>query len=273
MCLASRSHRASFSDEKRTRRTETCHGSGRYGRRVTDVVVKRHRYGAILLDRCDETAFDFFSRDVSSVDGDLSYDDLAMQDRPDDFDDTDAATIRRGMGLDRHPKSGWKWLVEQAPTALVSALPPDEDLGGVPDERYVELRPAVEAALRGFIGETGDRRGLAVATKMLHLKRPALIPICDSHTMTMLGIDLAAAASKQKRTAAGLLALDLVRQAARENENELARVGAYLSERGYPRTAIRVLDVLLWLAYGGRIRAGHPRSDRGLTRHPGSPDR
>src|SRR4051812_46597394 len=136
-------------------------------------------------------ALDFFSRDVSSVDGEMSYDDLAMTtDRPDAYDEFDKIKIPRGMGLNRHPKIGWQWLIERSPVELVTALPRDTHLGEIADHDYPAVRDRIESALRGFIGETGARPGLAVATKMLHVKRPALVPICDSHTVAMLGVPL-----------------------------------------------------------------------------------
>jgi hypothetical protein len=205
-------------------------------------------------------ALEFFSRDVSSVDGEMSYDDLAMTpDRPDAYDELDKIKIRRGMGLNRHPKTGWQWLIEHSPVDLVTALPRNAHLGEIGDADYPAVRGRIESALRGFIGETGVRRGLAVATKVLHVKRPALIPICDSYTVAMLGVPLKPDAGKEERVSAGLWACDVVRQAVQENATELAAICGYLTEQSYPRTPVRVLDALLWLAYGGTIREGRPR--------------
>jgi Family of unknown function (DUF6308) len=223
---------------------------------MTDLLV---RLRPVELRDCEERALDYFSRDISSVDGELSYDDRAMSDRPDHYDGTDALVIRRGMGLNRLPKTMWRWLVEEAPTGLVSALPRGVHRRDVPDGGYPAVRARIEAALDGFIGETGDRRGLATATKMLHLKRPALMPICDSYTVAMLGVPLKPDGSKPERIAAGLAACDITRQAVQDNAAELDRTCEHLAGHGYPRTPVRVLDALLWLAYGGKIRPGQRR--------------
>lgn len=224
---------------------------------MTDLLV---RLRPVELRDCEPRVLDFFSRDVSSVDGALSYDDRAMhREPPDAYDMTDVAVIRRGMGLNRTRKFVWHWLLDDAPISLVSALPAGVHLRDVADEDYPEVRARIEAALGGFIGETGTYRGLAIATKMLHLKRPALLPICDSYTVAMLGIPLKADASKAERVAAGLAACDITRQAVRDNAAELDAICAYLAEQTYPRTPVRVLDALLWLAYGGEIRPGQPR--------------
>jgi hypothetical protein len=235
---------------------------------VADVLIRRRPYGALLFENCEPVLIDFFCRDISSTDGELSYDDRAMAERAQTvvdgdvglnaFDATDATVIRRGMGLNRHPKTGWAWLVEQAPADLVAALP-SVDLGDVDDDDYPDVRRAIEAALRGFIGETGERRGLATATKMLHLKRPGLIPICDSYTVAMLGIPLRDEATKEERVQAGLTACDLIRAAAQENREQLVAICQHLASEAYARTPVRVLDALLWLSYGGNIREGRPR--------------
>jgi hypothetical protein len=230
---------------------------------MTDVLIRRRPYGSLLCGDCESVLIDFFRRNISSVDGDLSYDDRAMarhtdaDHHQDAFDEVDATVIRRGMGLNRHPKTGWQWLVEEAPTDLVADLP-DDDLGDVSDDDYPEIRPRIEAALGGFIGETGQRRGLATATKMLYLKRPGLIPICDSYTVAMLGIPLRAEATKEERVQAGLTACDLIRAAAREDREQLTAICEQLASTGYARTPVRVLDALLWISYGGNIREGRP---------------
>jgi hypothetical protein len=226
---------------------------------MTNVVVRRRVYGSLLLENCEQATLDFFRRDISSTDGELSYDDRAMTAGPEAFDVADALVIRRGMGLNRHPKTGWKWLIEDAPVQLVASLPAGAHLGNLSDVEYAEVKPAIENALRGFIGESGARRGLATATKMLHLKRPALIPICDSYTIAMLGIPLKAEASKEERVEAGLVACDVNRQAAQQNAPELEAICAFLESEGHQRSPVRVLDALLWLAYGGVVRVGRPR--------------
>jgi hypothetical protein len=225
---------------------------------MTNVLVRRRPYGSLLFADCEPVVLDFFRRDISSVNRELSYDKRAMSEGSDVFDQDDVVVIRGGMGLNRHPKTGWKWLVEEAPAERVAALPAHTHLGDISDDDYPATRAAIETALDGFIGETGARRGLATATKMLHLKRPALIPICDSYTVAMLGIPLSAQASKAKRVEAGLIACDLIRTAANENRDELGAICAFLALDDFARTPVRVLDALLWLAYGGNIREGRP---------------
>jgi hypothetical protein len=223
---------------------------------VTDIVIN---VKPVVLSDGQANALDFFRRDKSSVDGELSYDDRAMTPgRPDEFDRTDAAVIRRGMGLDRIRKTVWDWLVDAADVTVLEALPRNVHLADVSEDEYPAIREGIEAALREFVGD-GEYRGLTVASKALHLKRPMLMPICDSYAVAVLKIPLKADASKAERVAAGLEASDMIWQAVKDNRAELDGICALLDDRALPRAPVRVLDALLWLKFGGKIRPGRPR--------------
>ena len=223
---------------------------------MTDIVIN---VKPVVLSDGQAKALDFFRRDKSSVDGELSYDDRAMTPgRPDEFNRTDVGVIRRGMGLDRIRTTVWDWLVEDADVSVLEALPRNVHLADVSEDEYPAIREGIEATLREFVGD-GEYRGLTVASKAVHLKRPMLMPICDSYAVAVLKIPLKADASKAERVAAGLEASDMIWQAVKDNRAELDVICALLDERAFPRTPVRVLDALLWLKFGGNIRPGRPR--------------
>jgi hypothetical protein len=103
---------------------------------------------------------------------------------------------------------------------------------------WQELRDLFEAFadIRGV--------GLSKATKALHPKRPALVPMLDSVVQTYLvGDDIGADAPFAER-ALGLMRgykrdLDLNRGALRATRRELSRLGHDLTE-------VRMLDLLIW---------------------------
>lgn len=129
---------------------------------MTDIVID---VKPVVLSDGQAKALDFFRRDKSSVDGELSYDDRAMTPgRPDEFDRTDVGVIRRGMGLDRIRKTVWDWLVEDADVSVLEALPRNVHLADVSEDEYPAIREGIEAALREFVGD-GEYRGLTVASK------------------------------------------------------------------------------------------------------------
>ena len=86
--------------------------------------------------------------------------------------------------------------------------------------------------------------GLSKATKALHPKRPALIPMLDSVVQQYLGDDdLGAQAPFGER------ALELVRGYKRDldgNRAALRAVRQELARRGYALTEVRILDLLIW---------------------------
>jgi hypothetical protein len=92
--------------------------------------------------------------------------------------------------------------------------------------------------------------GLSKATKALHPKRPALIPMLDSVVQQYLGDDdLGAQAPFGER------ALELVRGYKRDldgNRAALRAVRQELARRGYALTEVRILDLLIWSVEAAR---------------------
>ena len=64
----------------------------------------------------------------------------------------------------------------------------NSDLGDIIDSKWTKVKSRFQELLQTFLNIRGV--GLAVATKVLHLKRPKLIPILDSYVMKfLLGLD------------------------------------------------------------------------------------
>jgi hypothetical protein len=104
--------------------------------------------------------------------------------------------------------------------------------------------------LRHLFDAFADIRGIGLskATKALHPKRPALIPMLDSVVQSYLADDgLGAAAPFGER------AVELVRAYKRDldrNRRPLRAIGQELATRGHDLTAVRILDLLIWSARG-----------------------
>jgi hypothetical protein len=82
-------------------------------------------------------------------------------------------------------------------------------------------------------------RNLSVATKVLHLKRPHLFPVLDSLVAQQIG--------GVGRPAMELM--DHIRAVGRANQEALLLIDASLDEVGIRRTAVRILDALLWASH------------------------
>lgn len=109
------------------------------------------------------------------------------------------------------------------------------------------------------------RVGLAVATKVLHLKRPRLVPILDRLVLEMMGVN--PERSKMEEAIASAM-----RREGHRNIQALQRIQTQLANEGAKHTftpaLIRILDTILWSSHpaanvpGGRrtIRVDNPAS-------------
>ena len=87
------------------------------------------------------------------------------------------------------------------------------------------------------------RKGINIprATKILHIKRPALIPVCDAYVLRLLGIPGTSANS-------GLAAVIQIRTAGRANLKTLEELQQRLKTEPpkLSRTLVRITDALVW---------------------------
>ena len=80
----------------------------------------------------------------------------------------------------------------------------------------------------------------AVATKLLHVKRPHLVPVLDSLVVRQLGWP------PDTGPAATVRVIDHVRVEGQRNLAELTAIGKLLRDHQVDRPAVRILDALLW---------------------------
>lgn len=77
-------------------------------------------------------------------------------------------------------------------------------------------------------------------TKVLYLKRPALIPILDSLVGEQVGWTLGIPA---------IMLIEHLRQEGRRNLDILRATQSHLARLGIERSLVRILDVLLWVSH------------------------
>ena len=104
------------------------------------------------------------------------------------------------------------------------------------DDEWAPIAGQLNLAMSALLG---PYRNMAVATKVLHAKRPGLFPILDSLVVEMAG--------GVGRSPADLL--DWFRAVGRANRSALGLVAADLEHIHLHRTEVRVLDALLWAAH------------------------
>ena len=139
----------------------------------------------------------------------------------------------------------------------LEAIPTDFDLITASPNGWGRLRgdALVRAALLACVG---SGRGVSVATKMLHLKRPRLFPVLDSFVAQMLGGTTADDAPVAIRVARATELTTHIRREGRRNLVVLLELQRRLEHERFARSLVRILDAALWLS--------HPAAGSGLGR-------
>jgi len=195
-----------------------------------------------VIDHADELAAFFFVSNLSSV-GAAAFDrrvtsPLNPRDR---FVEDDVRAINKTM-MARTAYKHWAPITQSAvPPGWLRALDPSWDLVAMNDDDWAaaQCETRLLAALTAVIA---PYRTTSIVTKLLHLKRPSLIPICDSYVCAMLGKHGGNATDTARLIGA-------VREVGRANLDALMEISRRLISIGVDRTPVRILDSLLWTGY------------------------
>lgn len=203
---------------------------------MSTVEIRRINSGpALVIEDAEHLALDFFRLDSSSAPG--GYDDLAGRGERDEITKADIIAVNTTMRA-RSPHAVWEPLIGRTgPQAWLAALDPGWDLINLDDETWQErARQAVGSALDATVARG---RGLSVATKVLHLKRPLLFPVLDSLVLQHLGVTESVPAME---------VIGHLRAEGRRNAESLRTVQAHVAQH-YDRSLVRILDALLWASH------------------------
>jgi hypothetical protein len=201
-------------------------------------IVEIRRIGsgpALLIEDAERLALDFFRHDPSSALG--GYDDLAGRGEADRVTTRDIVAINTTIRA-RSPHKVWETLTEGARAhGWLEAVDPGWDLIDLDDRTWkAQARQAVESALSTAIA---PGRGLSVASKVLHLKRPRLFPVLDRLVLEQLGVT---------QSVPPMRVIDHLRRDGRRNMQPLQAVRESVSPY-FDRPLIRILDALLWASH------------------------
>ncbi|MFH1219049.1 MAG: DUF6308 family protein [Candidatus Eisenbacteria bacterium] len=121
----------------------------------------------------------------------------------------------------------------------------NKDLGEIPDDEWTSRRGNLRALLSDACSLDGVR--IAVATKVLHLKRPKLIPILDAFVVRFLvGIDTANVAQKERLIDIACDAIDMIRADLATNRAAFSALQRSLSDLPILFENVRLYDILIW---------------------------
>lgn len=208
-----------------------------------------------MIDYADERAAFFFVSSISSV-GSAAYDRrVAGSDNPPDyFEIADVRAINTTM-MARTRYAHWtEFTGSTTPLPWLRALDPSWDLFTMGDQDWAanQCEPLILNALSSVMA---PYRTTSITTKLLHIKRPRLIPICDSYVTAMIE-GRAGNASDTTRLIAS------VREVGRTNLESLLEIERRLASIGIDRSLVRILDALLWSGF----QRGSPEAEFGEKR-------
>ena len=221
----------------------------------------------LVLEGAQWLAETFFRQDPSAV-GSNSYDawiEATQTDpwRRDRVVDGDVTAVNTTMAA-RTSHAAWAPVIASTEWSWLEALDPTWDLFETP-ETDAEWAMIAQRLATAFAATKRPGLGLAVITKVLHIKRPRLIPVMDSVVIEQIG------ARVSDDVAAWVAAVGQVRAVGRGDLVELRAVRDHLHAKGMAdRSLVRILDALLWVSSPGSglfssltgwERVFRPRSD------------
>lgn len=202
--------------------------------------------GEVVIPDAARLAEIFFSLDPSSR-GEGSYDDLAPSDAPNEIRRDDLTPLNKSMRA-RTPEKWWEELFAAGELEWLLAVNTEWDLVEMNEDQFTQLE-VTDRLHAAYLGTLGKGRRMSVGTKMLHFKRPQLVPVLDSLVVESLG-SRETTSRRPATMASQCLELTLhLRSQGLLVRDELRGIKSYLAERGIERPPVRILDALLWSAH------------------------
>jgi hypothetical protein len=141
----------------------------------------------------------------------------------------------------RSPHADWTAVIARGVLPQLKAINVTWDLFTTPDKIWAD-QPVGKRVAALLDAVMGKGIGLARATKVLHIKRPRLIPVCDSYVLRLMGIP----GGDGARAAALIEHLRSLRDELLPTPVELREK---LLKHGYDRSLLRIADALIWRSY------------------------
>jgi hypothetical protein len=109
---------------------------------------------------------------------------------------------------------------------------------------------------------------MAVATKLLHYKRPRLFPVLDSFVAEMFGMNIPDVGKAHERVEAAVRLTSAIRSEGRRNVETLRSIRDLLAQETSQRSLIRIFDAIVWFSHPAAGIKGAPRAIDVQLRRP-----
>lgn len=113
------------------------------------------------------------------------------------------------------------------------------------DEEWSNLTPKIEALLEKMLSIHG--MNVSKATKILHLKRPALIPVLDNFVVQFLTRKSPSGTKRDINLA--LQCIEITRDRIQSQIEEFTQLQTSVQDLPIPLTIVRMFDILCWTAF------------------------
>jgi len=183
-------------------------------------------------------------------------------------DDIQAANELYAM-IDRYDPTESSRIISSTTIPQVLAKVRDRDLSTISESEWLLEKENIAHLLRALFSIRGI--GLSKATKILHLKRPKIIPILDNYVVKFLtGIDMSTLSRRETCLEIGLNAINISRRILRQNSDAFYELHQLLNDLPIPLTTVRLFDILCWTTEKWDIRgittAAHGIAERSLRK-------
>jgi hypothetical protein len=194
----------------------------------------------------------------------IGYDRWIEHSPPDRVVPEDISVLNRFMRA-RTSLRHWDDACSDPHPTWLAAIDPAWDAAAVSESDWATLQ-ITDRLETAFLALCGPYRGLSIASKVLHLKRPNLIPLLDALVVEQLGMPISSQATSRVKARAAAKIITHIAAQARANAPELGVLQDELQDAGIHRSAIRLLDILIWAAHpAAGLRAPLERRLRLLT--------
>lgn len=195
----------------------------------------------LVVDDPVGTVTRFFAEDPSSA-GPRSYDAYVTSGRsPANRIVSDDITAINTTMRARSSHADWELILARPSLPELAAVQSDWDIFETSTAEW--RRGAVPTKLAAlFDVVTGPGIGISRATKVLHIKRPRLIPVCDSYVLRLMGIP-------GDNSGSAVALIEHLRSLRAGLRPVLSRLQGDLRRRGCERTLLRIADALIWSSY------------------------
>lgn len=213
-----------------------------YLRAIPEVIIRRLDGGTLRIPHAAEMAQLFFRLDPSA-NGPKSYDAYVTRSPKDRIIPEDIKAINTTMAA--HSRlDWWQGLINQGPPAWLAQLDPSWSLLDLTDELWTSL--GIEVRIADTLAAMfGYGRRLSVVTKVLHIKRPDLIPVCDALVLQQLGAPAGTDGDPEKAAAF----VGHLRREGRRNVHSLRAIQECLKREGRTTSLLRIFEALIWQSH------------------------